>query len=201
MQPSEPEVVENKDLVEGAEGQEVMEAEQDTVSVEREKEMAGDTKKLQTVPQSGEGDTEEAAQDKDKSTTTEVKDSESGENDKEEEAEKGNKGGQVEKVQSGETGRDGGDIKDKDKERSKCEKKEEGKDVNEKEAEMKKQVKEVDAERKDKGKMKEAEKQVKPKRKSGPPSSSLSRPRPSARSIRASAKNDIIAKFQQGAPE
>uniref|UniRef100_A0A3P8SXU1 Smoothelin-like 1 n=1 Tax=Amphiprion percula TaxID=161767 RepID=A0A3P8SXU1_AMPPE len=81
---------------------------------------------------------------------------------------------------------------------------EEEKDVNEKEAkgdEKKKQVKEVDAETKDKGKPKEAEKQGKPKRKTGAPASALSRPRPSARSIRAAAKNDIIAKFQQGAPE
>uniref|UniRef100_A0A3B3U3U5 Smoothelin-like 1 n=1 Tax=Poecilia latipinna TaxID=48699 RepID=A0A3B3U3U5_9TELE len=52
----------------------------------------------------------------------------------------------------------------------------------------------------DKGKAKETEKQVKPKRK-GAPSSSISRPRASARSIRASNRNDIIAKFQQGAPE
>uniref|UniRef100_A0A3Q0RBI8 Calponin-homology (CH) domain-containing protein n=1 Tax=Amphilophus citrinellus TaxID=61819 RepID=A0A3Q0RBI8_AMPCI len=181
-----------------------MEPEEDTVSEEREKVTAGDTKKPQTVPESGERDTEEASQDKDKAPTdAEVKDSESGEKDKEEEAEaeaeENKKGEQVEKIQSGDTGRDGGDMKDK--ERSKCEKKEEGKDVNEKEAEKKKQVKEVDAEQKDKGKMKEAEKQAKPKRKSGPPSSSFSRPRPSARSIRASAKNDIIAKFQQGAPE
>ncbi|KAF3838447.1 hypothetical protein F7725_010215 [Dissostichus mawsoni] len=49
--------------------------------------------------------------------------------------------------------------------------------------------------------MKEIEKQGKPKRKSAPPSSSVSRPRQTARSIRAAAKNDIIAKFQQGAPE
>uniref|UniRef100_A0AAQ4Q624 Smoothelin-like 1 n=1 Tax=Gasterosteus aculeatus aculeatus TaxID=481459 RepID=A0AAQ4Q624_GASAC len=71
----------------------------------------------------------------------------------------------------------------------------------ENEAEKEKKVKEVDVETKDKAKIKEVEKQGKPKRKSAPPSSSLSRPRPSARSIRAAAKNDIIAKFQQGAPQ
>lgn len=69
------------------------------------------------------------------------------------------------------------------------------------EAEENEQTREVDVGMKEKGQVKEGEKQVKPKRKSGPPSSCLSRPRPSARSIRASTKNDIIAKFQQGAPE
>lgn len=65
----------------------------------------------------------------------------------------------------------------------------------------------------EKGKSKEVEKQGKTKRRSGlAPSTSapstpapapvlLSRPRPSARSVRASTRNDIIAKFQQGAPE
>lgn len=45
-----------------------------------------------------------------------------------------------------------------------------------------------------------AEKQGKTKKKSCPPSA-VSRPRTSARAIRSSAKKDIIAKFQQGAPE
>lgn len=199
-QAGEPEV-ENKDLGEGAEGQRVMEtedkAEEDTVSEEAEKETSGDTKKPQTVSQSGEDDTEAAAQDKEKASTgAEVKDSEREGKDKEEDAEETEKGGQVAEIQSSETGIDGEDMKDKEKE-----KKEIGKDVKEQEAEKKKQVTEEDAEPKDKGKTKEAEKQAKPKRKSGPPSSSLARPRPSARSIRASAKNDIIAKFQKGAPE
>ncbi|CAL8266972.1 unnamed protein product [Boreogadus saida] len=58
------------------------------------------------------------------------------------------------------------------------------------------------------GKSKELDKQVKTKRKAGvnPPTSSttaaaVSRPRNSARSGRASTKKDILAKFQQGAPE
>jgi hypothetical protein len=57
-------------------------------------------------------------------------------------------------------------------------------------------------------KSKESDKQVKTKRKAGvnPPTSSttaaaVSRPRNSARSGRASTKKDILAKFQQGAPE
>uniref|UniRef100_A0AAQ5XZX9 Calponin-homology (CH) domain-containing protein n=1 Tax=Amphiprion ocellaris TaxID=80972 RepID=A0AAQ5XZX9_AMPOC len=171
-------LVEIKDQVETAEGQGVMElvekGEEDTVPERSGEEQAnaGDTNKSQTVSKSAEGNTEEAGQDNDKTSS-------------------------------------GVDVKDKTKDkekRSKCGKngREEEKDVNEKEAkgdEKKKQVKEVDAETKDKGKPKEAEKQGKPKRKTGAPASALSRPRPSARSIRAAAKNDIIAKFQQGAPE
>lgn len=53
---------------------------------------------------------------------------------------------------------------------------------------------------KDKPQLAGAEKQGKTKKKSAPPSS-VSRPRTSARTIRSSAKKDIIAKFQQGAPE
>lgn len=53
---------------------------------------------------------------------------------------------------------------------------------------------------KDKPQLTGVEKQGKTKKKSGPPSS-VSRPRTSARAIRSSAKKDIIAKFQQGAPE
>lgn len=66
-------------------------------------------------------------------------------------------------------------------------------------ANIKTQTKEVEA--KEKAKSGDAGKKVKPKKKAGPPSSSVPRPRPSARSIRAAARNDIIAKFQQGAPE
>lgn len=53
---------------------------------------------------------------------------------------------------------------------------------------------------KDKPQLAGAEKQGKTKKKGAPPSS-VSRPRTSARTIRSSAKKDIIAKFQQGAPE
>lgn len=67
---------------------------------------------------------------------------------------------------------------------------------------MKKQRKVVDVEAKDKEKSDDGGKKVKPKKRGGAPSSSsVPRPRPTARSIRAAARNDIIAKFQQGAPE
>ncbi|XP_077388238.1 smoothelin-like 1 [Festucalex cinctus] len=65
--------------------------------------------------------------------------------------------------------------------------------------EEKKQVKEDQA--KDKESLKEAEKQGKAKRNPKATPHALSRPRPSARCGRASKKSDIIAKFQQGAPE
>lgn len=105
----------------------------------------------------------------------------------------------------GETGGDREGIKEKnDKKQESIKEGKETKDVSERAAEgaeKKNQVQEEDAgEMKDKQKIREDEKQGKPKRKSGPPSS-FSRPRPSARSVRASAKNDIIAKFQRGAPE
>lgn len=203
-----------KDQVGTAEGQGVMElvekGEEDTEQSGEEQANAGDPNKSQTVSKPAEGDTEEAGQDNDKTSSgVDVKDSETTSGDGKEQVEEDKKGGQVEEVQSAETERDEEKVKDKNKDkegRSKCGKnaKEEEKDVNEKEAkgdEKKKQVKEVDAETKDKGKPKEAEKQGKPKRKTGAPASALSRPRPSARSIRAAAKNDIIAKFQQGAPE
>ncbi|KAG8004019.1 Smoothelin-like protein 2 [Nibea albiflora] len=175
-----------------------------------EEASTGDTDEPQTTASEHvEGDAEEDGHDKDKvSADVDVKDPEttSGQKDGEGEREKDMEGEKAEEVKSCETGRGGEEMKDKEKEKSKTEEKakEVEKDVNEnaaKAAEKTKKVKEVDAETKDKGKMKEVEKQGKPKRKSGPPSSSLSRPRPSARSIRASAKNDIIAKFQQGAPE
>lgn len=76
-----------------------------------------------------------------------------------------------------------------------------GADKTPKGTDKKKQVKEVDVGAKDKEKSTDAEKKGKPKKKSGPPSSSVPRPRATARSIRAAAKKDIIAKFQQGAPE
>ncbi|XP_051925347.1 smoothelin-like 1 [Hippocampus zosterae] len=69
----------------------------------------------------------------------------------------------------------------------------------EKVGEGKKQVKEDQA--KDKERLKEAEKQEKAKRNPKATPQVQSRPRPSARSGRASKKSDIIAKFQQGAPE
>ncbi|XP_060904004.1 smoothelin-like 1 [Labrus mixtus] len=170
---------------------------------DKKEEEAGDTDKPQiTVSQQAEGDNEEAGQDKD------MKDLEatSTEKDREGETKEDKEDGQVEEVTSLETERDGEEMKDENKEEKKSQAEEKAidtkKDADEKAAkgeEKKKQVKDVET--KDKGHIKEIEKQGKPTRKSGPPSSSLSRPRPSARSIRAAAKNDLIAKFQQGAPE
>ncbi|XP_049898123.1 smoothelin-like 1 [Epinephelus moara] len=177
-----------------------------------EEASAGDTDKAQTTPSKHvDGDATEAGQDKDKaSTDVIVKDTEPTSKEKDGEGEKNEdkKGEQVEEVKSCETGGEGEDVTDKNKEKKKSkteEKAEEAeKDVSEKAAkgaEKKKQVEEVNVETKDIGKPAEVEKQAKPKRKSGPPSSALSRPRQSARSIRAAARNDIIAKFQKGAPE
>lgn len=210
VQEGDPEPVEDKAPDETAEGQGLMDVgekgEVDTTTEQtgEEEAGAGDRNESSTLSKPAEGDTEEARQDKDESSAgVEVKDPEttSGGNNGEGEAEEEKKPGQVEESQSSETGEE---VKDKDKETSTCEEKAGDKDVTEKEAKetvKKKQVKEVNAETKDIGKTKEAEKQGKPKRKSGPPPASLSRPRPSARSIRAAAKNDIIAKFQKGAPE
>ncbi|GLD67385.1 smoothelin-like protein 1 [Lates japonicus] len=211
----EPGVEENKDTGTGtsegetAEGQGEVEVgeqgEEKTVSQQGEGEEvnAGDTDKPQTVSEPVGGDAEEAGEDQDKAST-DVKDPEpiNGEKEDEKEVVEDEKGGQAEEV---ETGKDEEEVKDEAKveERSKTEEKvkEEEKDVSVEVAKGAEKKKEADVEMKDKGKTKEVEKQGKPKRKSGPPSSSLSRPRPSARSIRAAAKNDIIAKFQQGAPE
>ncbi|XP_040903430.1 smoothelin-like 1 [Toxotes jaculatrix] len=213
-QADEPGLEENKDTgakcseVETAEGQVGEKGEENTVPQQGgvEEANAGDTDESQAVSKPVEGNSEEACQDKDKAST-DVKDPEpvNGEKEGEGEVDEDKKGEQVEEVK---TGKDGEEVKDKtkDEETSKTgeKAKEEEKDVcgkAAKEAEKKKQAKEADVEMKDKGKMKEVEKQGKPKRKSGPPSSALSRPRPSARSVRVSTKNNIIAKFEQGAPE
>ncbi|KAA8588889.1 smoothelin-like 1 [Etheostoma spectabile] len=224
-QTDEPELEESKDTGgelparETVEGHGVMEVgekgEEDSVPEQDEEgeERAGDTDKPQTPHlKHVDDDAEEAGHDKDKACTdVDVTDPKptSGEKDGEGERKEDKKGGKGEEVKSCETGRDGKEMMDKTKETArvkqmKTDEKAKGaeKDGNERVAKgavKKKQVEEESVETKDK--LKEVEKQGKPKRKSGPPSSSLSRPRPSARSIRAAAKNDIIAKFQQGAPE
>ncbi|XP_061144602.1 smoothelin-like 1 isoform X3 [Syngnathus typhle] len=68
-----------------------------------------------------------------------------------------------------------------------------------KDDEAKKHVKEDQAKAKEG--LKDSEKQAKAKRNQKETPHALSRPRPTGRSGRASKKNDIIAKFQQGAPE
>ncbi|KAM4554851.1 smoothelin-like 1 [Odontesthes bonariensis] len=211
-QADEPELMKSKDPGETAEGQGVMDVgergEADKVQEQAAEEEAssGEANKPQTVSKAGDGDTEEAGHDKDKNTVADgPKEPEvtGGEKEREGESEE-NKKGQTEEVQSCDKERDG--EARKVKEGSECARKakDEDENVTEKEVkgvEKKKKVEKADAETTDKGKMKETEKQGKPKRKSGPSISSVSRPRLSARSNRASTKNDIIAKFQQGAPE
>nr|XP_019942976.1 PREDICTED: smoothelin-like protein 1 [Paralichthys olivaceus] len=169
---------------------------------DEEEASAEDTDKPQTITKSEEGDAEP---DKDQAST-DVKDPEVINREKEEEGdvERNKKGAQ--QVEEVKTEKDGEELKDKEEEKSKTgeKAKEEETDVSgkaAKEAEKKKTVKEAEVETKDKGKIKEVEKQGKPKRKSGAASSSVSRPRPSARSVRATTKKTIIAKFEQGSPE
>lgn len=187
---------------ETAEGQGVMDVgEEDKPDKKQDTTNAGDTDEFQMVLKSAECDAEQAEDDKDESSAGgDVKEAETTEEKDKQCEEKGEKEGQVEERQCCE--KEGEKEKLKDKEDGKCEMAKND-DVKTKEAEgteKKISAKQDHAETTDKGKLKEPEKQLKPKRKSGP-SSSSSRPRPSVRSIRASAKNDIIAKFQQGAPE
>lgn len=213
LQTDEPELEESKDpgrnppAGETAEGKGVMEVgrkgeedsatdqggEQDVSAGDIDMPHAAASKHVDGAP-------EDAGHDKDKaSTAVDITVTEVSSEQKDGEGEKVDN--KSEEVKSCENGSD--ENNEKEKSKTEGEAKEADKDVNEKAAkgaEKKKQVKEVDVETKDKEKIMEVEKQGKPKRKGGPPSS-LSRPRPSARSIRAAAKNDIIAKFQQGAPE
>ncbi|XP_068182167.1 smoothelin-like 1 [Antennarius striatus] len=165
------------------------------VGEEESKLLQGREKDNTGRPQASEGavgESEEAGNNKD---STAVKNSTDTSGLKDEgQKEETKKGGQVEA-----TAKDV-EMKERKDEKEKSNKEEKEKAVC-KRAEKEKHVKEVDAETKGKEKIKEPETQGKPKRKSGPPSSSVSRPKTSARSIRASAKNELIAKFQQGAPE
>ncbi|XP_062250157.1 smoothelin-like 1 [Platichthys flesus] len=211
-QAGEPEPEGNKDTarersdMETAKGQGSVE---DTGSQERggdeEEASADDTDKAQRISKSDEGDSEEAEPDKDQ-VSTGVKDPEVINREKEEEGDVEQNKKEAQKVEEVKTGKDGEELKDKEEEKSKTgeKAKEEETDVSgtaAKEAEKTKPVKEAEVGTKDKGKIKEVEKQGKPKRKSGPASSSVSRPRPSARSVRATTKKNIIAKFEQGATE
>ncbi|XP_020562196.1 smoothelin-like protein 1 [Oryzias latipes] len=194
IQADESSVTEVKGLGETAEGQEVTavveRTEEDKVEEEAvvQKINGEEPNNSETVPQQTEGDTE---QDHDKALTiVDGAEPKMEQADKDVRKEKGQgdvKERQVEEVQD-QVNRKGED------EGGKCEikaKNEEAKDKKEDVKDVKK------ADKSDKGKGREEEKQGKPKRKTVP----SSRPRSSARSIRASAKNDIIAKFQQGAPE
>ncbi|XP_028314686.1 smoothelin-like 1 isoform X2 [Gouania willdenowi] len=189
---SDPAMVKNKDSSVTAEGQRVMEVvekeEGDNSPEQAEEERVSADETVITPAQC---DTAEVNPDKETSSpAVDVKDED--------------------KIE-GRTSESAGDEKEsrdtnKRQERSKSEQgaKEEKKVVHGKEAKEGKKktpVKEATAEVKDTGSTKEAEKQGTPKKKSTAPSSSVGRPRPSARSMRAAAKNDIIAKFQKGAPE
>ncbi|XP_058506550.1 smoothelin-like 1 [Solea solea] len=163
---------------------------------------AGDMDEPQRTSKPLQDETEEVGQDKDK-TSTDVNNLAliDDKKDREGEVEQDKKEEQVEEVKSG---KDGEDVSDKNKHEDESGTQQEEKDVSgkeAKEAEKKEQVREADVEIKDKAKIKDGEKQGKPKRKSALPSSSVSRPRQSARSVRAATKNSIIAKFEQGAPE
>ncbi|XP_076015637.1 smoothelin-like 1 [Genypterus blacodes] len=185
---------------------------------EGEEVPAGQTDELQAVPKNDDGHTEEDGKDEDKTPAdVSVSDSEPTHEKKEEGggSEDCKKGSQVEEVANAESVKEEEDVTDKSKEeeKGKAEEKAKAEEAEAhvkaaKVADTKKQTQEVGGDGKDKGKIKEVEKQGKNKRKSGatPPSSSTpshapSRPRTSARSARASARNDIMAKFQQGAPE
>ncbi|CAB1422298.1 unnamed protein product [Pleuronectes platessa] len=211
-QAGEPEPEGNKDTarersdMETAKGQGSVE---DTVSQERggdeEEASADNTDEAQRISKSDEGDNEEAEPDKDQASTG-VKDPEVINREKEEEGDVEQNKKEAQQVEEVKIGKDGEELKYKDEEKSKTgeKAKEEETDVSgkaAKEAEKTKPVKEAEVETKDKGKVKEVEKPGKPKRKSGPASSSVSRPRPSARSVRATTKKNIIAKFEQGATE
>lgn len=164
---------------------------------------AVDMDRPQTESTPAEGDAEEGGPDKDKVPADSkdpdvIKEEETKQKDMiedqkgiggEEEVKSG--GDEEEEVKDRSNGKDKNITEKESKEKEKCVGEETTK-------EPEKKTPEGEVETKEKGKTNEQEK---PKRKSGPPPSSLSRPRPSARSVRASTKNSIIAKFEQGAPE
>ncbi|XP_015255240.1 PREDICTED: smoothelin-like protein 1 [Cyprinodon variegatus] len=158
----------------------------------QDKANAEDTNKMQSFSQPA----EEAGQDKNTPAADDVKDTDTvkEKQDGKEDLEDGDKEEEpVKKMQNQENENDKEEIKDKEEGEIKGESREDAKNNISKETEPEKEMT-------DKGKVNETEKQTKPKRKGGAPSS-ISRPRSSARSIRASNRNDIIAKFQKGAPE
>lgn len=201
-QPDEPGLDGCKDSEDTAVGQRVSDVgESEEAEKAQDKANAEDKNEMENVSQPA----EEGGQDKENaSAVDDMKEAQSTteKQDGNEDLEDGNvKEKQEDEMENQEIGNIKDEIEDKEKEESKVEN--QGDDVKDKEAkdtEQDKHPKNVDKGVADKGKVKETEKQSKPKRKGGPPSS-ISRPRASARSIRASNRNDIIAKFQQGAPE
>ncbi|CAJ1058634.1 smoothelin-like 1 [Xyrichtys novacula] len=214
-QTDEPKLEEGKDQGEEPAAKDTVEGQEVVVDEASEPDKTKDEAQAGETDKQDEGDKEEAGRDKDMEdkdrTDPEVM---SREKEGEGESKEDDKGGQVEEVKSSETDEKGEEMTDKTKEEKKSkteektEKEAQGPEVEKgvkekgaKEEKKDKKAKDANVDTKDKGQTKEVEKQGKPKRKSGPSPSALSRPRPSARSIRAAAKNDIIAKFQQGAPE
>ncbi|RVE67309.1 hypothetical protein OJAV_G00101460 [Oryzias javanicus] len=180
------ELTEDKGLGDTAEGQEVtavMERSEDDKVEEQavgQKINGEDAKNSEEVPQQTEGDTEH---DHDKALTivdgTELKMEQADKDVRKEDGQEDEKERLVEEVSR--------------KRVEDCERKPKSEEKDKKE--VGKDAKKVDMS--EKGKVREEEKQGKARRKTAP----CSRPRNSARSIRSSAKSDIIAKFQQGAPE
>ncbi|KAM6953358.1 smoothelin-like 1 [Aplochiton taeniatus] len=168
------------------------------------------TGKTEDPKKSGEkeGDEEKEKEGEDKNSKGQVM-VKNGENEKEGEEVKGN---EKEAAKTSETDVKGGKTEEgkPEEEKKRVEKEKDTKVKTGKAADSKtKQAKEKEG-AKEKAKGKDAEKQGKAKRKSGqtpvppaPTAASVSavRPRNAGRSLRPSTKNDIIAKFQQGAPE
>lgn len=180
---------------------------EESVPGQGEDSNTGDTDKSQSAKLLQAEGVEEPGPDDDKaSADANMKDSEalSGEKDTQEVRQEDKEEKQVEDTKAGTEGEEMEKNKKEEESNPEEKAKEAGKGVNEqaaKTSEIDKPVEDVKREANNNGKMKEMEKQGKPKRKSGPSPSARARPRPSARSIRAAARNDIIAKFQQGAPE
>ncbi|KAM4732565.1 smoothelin-like 1 [Anableps anableps] len=197
-QPDEPRLDGCKDSEDKPEDQRVT----DDAEKGQDKANAEDENKMQNVSESA----EEGGQDKENaSAVDDMKEAQSKtekQNGKEDVEDRDKKAEQVDERQNQESRNSKEDTEDKEGEGRKVENQEEHMKHNEpKETEQDKHAKQLDKVVTDKGKVKETDKQARPKRKGGLPSSSISRPRASARSIRASNRNDIIAKFQQGAPE
>ncbi|KAM4587012.1 smoothelin-like 1 [Fundulus diaphanus] len=188
--PDEPGLDVCKDSENTAEGQRVTDvAESEEAEKAQDKASAEDTNETQNVSEPA----EEAGQDKETASAVddvkgadETREERDGTEDVEEDDKREEQGNEMQN-------RENGNVKEGEGRKVENQ----GEDVKNNKAKETERDKEVTENRK----VKETEKQAKPKRKGGPPSSSISRPRPSARSIRASNRTDIIAKFQQGAPE
>ncbi|XP_061643546.1 smoothelin-like 1 isoform X1 [Phyllopteryx taeniolatus] len=123
-------------------------------------------------------------------------DIEGNEQDHQKDPEEKEKGEDREELKNGDLGVVKGESKDIVEEKVS-----ENKSVDKNPEKVEEEKKQVKDQMKDKEAVKEGEKQGKAKRNPRATPHAPARPRPSARSARASKKSDIIAKFQQGAPE